>query len=206
MQKIELKILGISSGHTAASYTLILEEIDGERKLPVVIGSSEAQSIAVQIEGVKPVRPMTHDLVKSIMDAYDLVLDEVIISKLEEGIFYANLLLSGNGNSVEIDARTSDAIAIALRFGCPIFSYESIMNEAGIILSEREAKEFARGEEDEEEMSDEEFDEVMESLEEGNDLRELSLPELKSMLEEAIEDENYDLAAKIRDEISTRGE
>lgn len=210
MKRIELKILGISSGHTAASYTLILEEVGGSRKLPVVIGSAEAQSIAVQIEGIKPVRPMTHDLFKTTLSGFSVQIKEVIISKLEEGIFYSNLKADHPDlGEREFDARTSDAIAIALRFGCPIYTYESIMNEAGIILSESEAQELqGESEPDDTDFGEEEsiqIDEVLESLDEDeNELNALDLTDLEHMLDEAIKEENYDLAARIRDEINKR--
>lgn len=207
MKKIELKILGISSGHTNASYTLILEEQNGgDRKLPVVIGSAEAQSIAVQIEAIKPVRPMTHDLMKTVMSSFDVQVKEVIISKLEEGIFYADLVISNGVETKVIDARTSDAIAMALRFGCPIFTYEKILKEAGIILSDKESEELTGDsfDDDEEDDLDEEIDEIIESFEKDDDLEDFSVGELEKMLEDAINEENYDLAAKIRDEINKR--
>lgn len=203
MEKIELKILGISSGHTSASYTLILEELGGERKLPVVIGASEAQSIAVQIEGIKPVRPMTHDLMRSVMDSFHIVVREVVISKLEEGIFYADLVVD-NGSGVKvIDARTSDAIALALRYDCPIYTFPNIINEAGIILTDKESEQLGNAEP--EEVYDEELEGMMETIEQdGDDLETLTPDELNQMLEEAIADENYDLAARVRDELNKR--
>lgn len=203
MDKIELKILGISSGHTSASYTLILEELGGERKLPVVIGAAEAQSIAVQIEGIKPVRPMTHDLMKSVMDGFHIVVREVVISKLEEGIFYADLVIDdGNGVKV-IDARTSDAIALALRYDCAIYTFPNIINEAGIILTDKESEQLGNGEH--EEGYNEELEEMMETIEQdGDDLETMTVEELNQMLQEAIADENYDLAARVRDELNKR--
>jgi bifunctional DNase/RNase len=207
MDKIELKILGISSGHTNASYTLILEELKGDRKLPVVIGSAEAQSIAVQIEGIKPIRPMTHDLMKSLLTGFNVQLKEIVISKLEEGIFYADIIAFDGNKEVKIDARTSDAIAMALRYGCPIFTFENILKEAGIILSEQESEQLTNdatlGDEDDEQF-DEDIEELMEGFDQENDLEDFSLPELEKMLDEAIQEENYDLAAKIRDIINSR--
>lgn len=207
MDRIELKILGISSGHTNASYTLILEEIDGERKLPVVIGSAEAQSIAVQIEGIKPIRPMTHDLMKSLLSGFKVELKEVVISKLEEGIFYADVVASNGDNTISVDARTSDAIALALRFGCSIYTKESIMQEAGITLSEQESEQLTNeGSIDnvEDDIADEELDEIIENFQKDDDLEDFSVSELEKMLNDAINEENYDLAAKIRDEINSR--
>jgi bifunctional DNase/RNase len=207
MDKIELKILGISSGHTNASYTLILEELKGDRKLPVVIGSAEAQSIAVQIEGIKPIRPMTHDLMKSLLTGFNVQLKEIVISKLEEGIFYADIIAFDGNKEVKIDARTSDAIAMALRYGCPIFTFENILKEAGIILSEQESEQLTNdatlGDEDDEQF-DEDIEELMEGFDQEDDLEDFSLPELEKMLDEAIQEENYDLAAKIRDIINSR--
>lgn len=212
MEKIELKILGISSGHSAASYTLILDEINGKRKLPIVIGSAEAQSIAVQIEGIKPVRPMTHDLFTTIMKQYSIKVVQVLISKLEEGIFYADLVIENNGLRTTIDARTSDAIAIATRFNCPIYTFESILSEAGIVLSESESGELTKNTDnkedesidDDSEIALEEAANIIEALSKEDDLTTISLQELESMLQAALEDENYDLAAKLRDEINSR--
>lgn len=207
MDKIELKILGISSGHTNASYTLILEELEGERKLPVVIGSAEAQSIAVQIEGIKPIRPMTHDLMKSLLSGFNVELKEIVISKLEEGIFYADIIAFDGNKEVKIDSRTSDAIAMALRYGCPIFTFENILKEAGILLSEQESEQLtsdASLDDDDEEQFEEDLEELMEGFDQDDDLEDFSLPELENMLDEAIQEENYDLAAKIRDIINSR--
>ncbi|MCB0736004.1 MAG: bifunctional nuclease family protein [Bacteroidetes bacterium] len=205
MDKIELVILGISSGHTAASYTLILEEKNGQRKLPVVIGASEAQSIAVQIEGIKPVRPMTHDLMKSIMSNYQLEVQEVIISKLEEGIFYADLYANGPDGVTKIDARTSDAIAMAIRFGASIFTTSAILDEAGIVLTDKESEQISKNleEDDEEDLVDAE-QELLDALEESTDFQTMTVDELEDLLNQALEDEDYDTAAKIRDEINNR--
>jgi bifunctional DNase/RNase len=140
MNKIQLKILGISAGNVASSYTLLLEEVNGERKLPVVIGVLEAQAIAIEIEKIEPLRPMTHDLFKSLANSFGLKLKEVLIHKLHEGIFYANLIVTNGENEKSIDSRTSDAIALALRFNTPIFIYEEIMDEAGIELKSMHIK------------------------------------------------------------------
>src|SRR5947209_13086170 len=130
MEKIQLQILGISSGHTSTSYTLILEEVNGARKLPVIIGAFEAQAIAIEIEKIIPVRPMTHDLFKAFAESFHVNIKEVLIHKLQEGVFYASIICSNGKEVQQIDARTSDAIAIALRFKCPIYTYEPIMQEA----------------------------------------------------------------------------
>lgn len=196
MDKIELQILGISSGQSAQSYTLILEEKSGDRKLPVVIGAFEAQAIAIQIEKILPPRPMTHDLFKSLATSFNITVEEVVIHKLHDGVFYANVMCrNSEGNLFEIDARTSDAIAIALRFNCPIYTYQKIMDEAGIILSEpSEAEQF----------QEKENVEGQSKPPSQQDLTSMNVDELKVKLDEAIEVENYILAAKIRDEIKKR--
>ena len=195
MDKIQLQILGISSGHTSTSYTLILEELNGPRKLPVIIGAFEAQAIAIEIEKIIPVRPMTHDLIKAFAETFHITIKEVLIHKLQEGVFYASIMCT-NGNEVQqIDARTSDAIAIALRFKCPIYTYEPIMQEAGIILNELEGE--AKPVSEPEEGT---------KIKSRDDLTSYKSEELEKLLEEALEFENYILAAKIRDEIKKRGE
>lgn len=205
MDKVELKILGISSGHTSASYTLILEEKGGGRKLPIVIGAAEAQSIAVQIEGIKPVRPMTHDLMKSLLDSFNAKIEEVMISKLDEGIFYADLYASGSTGSFSVDARTSDAIAMAIRYDSPIFTTPEIMLEAGIELTEQESEQISRNlEPEEEEVEFEAEEELLEAIEESTDFQKMSTEELEELLTRAIEEEDYAAAAKIRDEIQSR--
>ena len=201
MEKIQLHILGISSGHTSSSYTLILEETEGDRKLPIIIGAFEAQAIAIEIEKIVPVRPMTHDLFFNLATAFHLQIKEVVIHKLQDGVFYANIVCTDGHTDEEIDARTSDAIALALRFKCPIYTYEDIMLEAGIVL----------GDGDNETESDEEaVTPVAPSAPKPKKSREnlttYSDEELEKMLEDTIEDENYVLAAKIRDEIKKRKE
>lgn len=199
MKKIELQILGISSGHSNASYTIILEEKGGERKLPVVIGAFEAQAIAIQIEKIVPPRPMTHDLFKSLATSFNIKAQEVIIHKLHEGVFYANIICRDSKNKVhEIDGRTSDAIALALRFNCPIYTYESIMQEAGVILSEPGEGEFKTQQSMGSQQQSKTGKKQVENLEE------LSLEKLKKKLDEAIKVENYIQAAKMRDEIKKR--
>lgn len=199
-----MRILGISSGHTAASYTLILEEKGGNRKLPIVIGAAEAQSIAVQIEGITPVRPMTHDLMKLLMDEFHAVVHEVMISKLEDGIFYADLYVNGTEATYKLDARTSDAIALAIRFGSSIYTTNSIMEEAGIELTEKESEQISRQMEREDDDEEDVEKELLEAIEESTDLQTMTLEELKALLNDAIQDEDYDIAARIRDEIQRR--
>ncbi|MBL6964577.1 MAG: bifunctional nuclease family protein [Bacteroidetes bacterium] len=202
MQKIQLKILGISSGNVASSYTLLLEEVNGERKLPVVIGVLEAQAIAIEIEKIEPLRPMTHDLFKMFSNSFGIRVKEVVIHKIHEGIFYANLLATDGITSKEIDSRTSDAIALALRFNCPIYTYEEVINEAGLTMKSVEFK----GTEAEEKLTEdfdvteEEFDEsVQELLGKEEDFSNYSVSRLRVLLKEAIKQEDYIKAAKIRD-------
>lgn len=202
MEKIQLQILGISSGHTSTSYTLILEEMNGARKLPIIIGAFEAQAIAIEIEKIVPVRPMTHDLFKTMANSFNVTITEVLIHRLHEGVFYASLLCTDGNEEHEIDARTSDAIALALRFKCPIYTYEPIMQEAGIILSDFEAEKQEGEEEDI--VSNVEKSPKKTTVVTGEGLSQYDMAELETMLSEAIEDENYILAAKIRDEIKKR--
>ncbi len=207
MDKIQLKILGISAGNVASSYTLILEEVVGERKLPIVIGVLEAQAIAIQLEKIEPIRPMTHDLFLSFAKSFNLKLKEIIIQKLHEGIFYSYLVATNGKETKFIDSRTSDAIALALRFNCPIYTYESIMKDAGIAMKSEQFKE-ADSEEDLEDLDIEK--ELMEddniSPTKEDDLSSLQVRELKLMLEKAIAEEDYILAAKCRDAIKKKEE
>lgn len=190
--KIQLNIIGLTTGHSQQnSYTLILGEEDGDLKLPVVIGSYEAQSIALVIEGLKPQRPLTHDLMYDMLMKYGIELREVIIHNLSEGVFYAKLVTRQNGVEFEIDSRTSDAIALALRAKCPIYTFKNILNDAGIIYEEEE----------------EEIDAPQHIQEPKNtdvSLSSLSLNELNIELDKAIQVEDYDRAAIIRDEINKR--
>lgn len=205
--KLELKILGISSGHTNASYTLILEEVEGNRKLPVVIGAFEAQAIAIQIEQIEPPRPMTHDLFKTFADNFDVTVDEVVVHKLQEGVFYANIQCRDqNGETQDLDARTSDAIAVGVRFDCPIYTYESIMEEAGIYLSESGAEEFQQSGTTPPEAAQPAASSPSSEQEpmKDEDLSQMSSSDLNDRLSKAIEAEDYIMAAKIRDEINRR--
>lgn len=195
MEKIKLQILGISSGHTSTSYTLILEETEGPRKLPIIIGAFEAQAIAIEIEKIVPVRPMTHDLIKAFAEAFNIRVTEILIHRLHEGVFYASIICTDGKDIQSIDARTSDAIAMALRFKCPIYTYESIMQEAGIVLNELEGTESA---------AETETEETSKAKKGKEDLSQFDDDELDKMLNEAIEVENYILAAKIRDEMKKR--
>jgi len=194
-EKIQLKIIGLTAGHSQRnSYTLILGEDEGELKLPIVIGSYEAQSIALIIEGLKPQRPLTHDLMFDTFEKYGIELKEVVIDKLEEGVFYAKLITDQHGDRYSIDSRTSDAIALALRAKCPIYTFKTILDDAGILYDKDEI----------------ELDEPEHIAEEklkpskSSTLKSLSLNELNIELEKAIQVEDYDKAALIRDEIQKR--
>ena len=204
MSLVRLKIKGISYSQTqSGAYALILSEVDGERKLPIVIGAFEAQSIAIALEkDIRPPRPLTHDLFKNFSDRFDIVVKQVIIHKLVDGVFYASLICERDTKEEVIDARTSDAIALALRFSAPIFTYKNILEKAGIILKINP---------DDPEKSDDtlvfeeaSMDTSSEDLEKEDSYKNLSLAELEDLLQKAVSDENYEVAAKIRDEISKR--
>ncbi len=191
MRKLQVDILGLStSPHTNGAYALILYELEGKRKLPIIIGGFEAQAIALKLENIKPPRPFTHDLFKNIADVFHLHVNEIIIDELHNETFYAKVVCEVNGEVHEIDARPSDAIAIAVRFNAPLFVTEEIMNEAGI---------------KEEQKEDGEEDEVLQ-VEEVSPLALVSpnvrLEELQSALNDAITNENYEEAARLRDEIT----
>ena len=190
MEKVKLVIAGLSYSQTqSGAYALMLVEVGGKRRVPIIIGGFEAQAIAVELEKMKPTRPLTHDLFKSFALAYDIYLKEVIIYNFHEGIFYAKLICEKDGVVTEIDSRTSDAIAISVRFNCPIFTYSSILEEAGTIIEE--------GFDLDEIPEEEDFTED----EDDGTLVALSLAELEDKLIEAIENEDYETASKIRDEL-----
>lgn len=196
MDKVELKFLRITYSHThAGAYALILAEAQGDRRLPIIIGGVEAQAIAIQVENIKPARPLTHDLFKNVADTLSFNLKEVIINDLVEGIFHARLVIEQNGREEGIDARSSDAIALALRFDCPIYTYEFILGAAGLKV-----------EEGEEEKETAEPSETRKSGK-GREKRPVSaatIDELRTMLEEALDNEDYERASKLRDEIKRR--
>jgi hypothetical protein len=193
MDKVELRFLRITYSHThAGAYALILSETEGDRRLPIIIGGVEAQAIAIQVENIKPARPLTHDLFKNVADTLGINLKEVIINDLVEGIFHAKLVLEQNGQEVEIDARSSDAIALALRFDCPISTYEFILSAAGLKVEE--------GEETEAEAEENKSKGKGEKKSAGA----MSIEELRSKLEEALDNEDYERASKIRDELKKR--
>ena len=190
MEKKELTITTLS--HSLAqsqNYAVILGEINGNKKLPILIGSFEAQAIAVAMENMEPNRPLTHDLFKNVLVALNVVLKEVIISNLIEGIFYSQLVCLQNGKEILVDSRTSDAIALAVRFKCPIFAYQNILDEAGVVLEN-------------ENLEDEDDDDNM--INEDDPLGNYSQEDLQDLLNDALSNEDYEQAAIIRDEINKR--
>ena len=198
MNLIELLINGISYSQTQnGAYALILSEIEGERKLPIVIGTNEAQSIAIAIEKeIKPPRPLTHDLFKNFCLRFDIKIKKVIIHKLIDGVFYSSVICERDGIEEIIDSRSSDAIALAIRFEAPIYTYENILEKAGVVIKvEKEI--------DEKSLLKELFSEENSEVE-NSDLKEKTTKELEELLKIAVQNENYESAAKIRDEISNR--
>jgi bifunctional DNase/RNase len=194
MKKIELEIIALSHSISQTnSYAVVLGEVNGIRRLPIVIGGFEAQAIAVALERMKPTRPLTHDLMKNFMLAFNVDLHEVIISDLQEGIFYSKLLCSSEADTVEIDSRTSDALAMAVRFGCPIFIYENIFDIAS-----------SDNPEIQKEASKQDSSAAYASSDKNKDLKKLALEELHELLNEVLEQEDYIRAIAIRDEINTR--
>lgn len=226
MSLVRLTIKGISYSHTQnGAYALILNEMDGERKLPIVIGAFEAQAIAIAIEeDLKPPRPLTHDLFKTFCDRYQIVVKQVIIHKLVDGVFYSSIICERDGVEEIIDARTSDAISLALRFDAPIFTYKNILDKAGIYL--REQEEADRDDDDfDDDYDDEEDDDFDDDNDEAlsdvideflnivpkekantseNEFSDYSIQELNDMLEMAVLNEDYEKAARLRDELSKR--
>lgn len=204
MSLVKLSIKGISYSHTQnGAYALILDEVGGERKLPIVIGAFEAQSIAIAIEDeIKPPRPLTHDLFKNFSDRFDIVLKQVIIHKLVDGVFFSSIICERDGIEEIIDARTSDAIALAIRFFAPIFTYKSILDKAGIILSNPSMETDKEVSVTAVERTSQDPDTVRETA--VNDYSRFSLTELHRLLEEAVASENYEKAASLRDEISKK--
>lgn len=200
MSLIQLTIKGISYSQTqTGAYALVLSEIEGTRTLPIIIGAFEAQSIAIALETeIRPPRPLTHDLFKTFSDTFGIKIKEVIIHKLVDGVFFSSMICEKDGKEEQIDARTSDAIAIAVRFDAPIYTYENILDKAGVYLKI------------EEEMALEgkkEVEKIPADLSETKDkssFSKLTLSQLQDQLQQAVVNENYELAAKIRDEISKR--
>lgn len=196
MKKIELEIIALSHSITQThSYAVVLGEANGLRRLPIVIGGFEAQAIAVALERMQPSRPLTHDLMKNFMSAFSVDLQEILISDLQEGIFYSKLVCYTENDTVEIDSRTSDAIALAVRFGCPIFTYEHILQNAGILMEEQES---------DKKKNIEAVGIQNASPASENDLSILSVDELQNLLNSVLENEDYIKAIAIRDEIQRR--
>lgn len=196
-RKLELEIVALSHSVTQShSYAVVLGEVAGVRKLPIVIGGFEAQAIAVALENMQPTRPLTHDLLKNIMHTTQLQLEEVLIHKIQDGIFYAKLLCKMGNETIEIDSRTSDALALAVRFDCPIYTYESILDSAGLQLDEN--------------IQPDELNEVSENTPKPkvdkyqSDLKKMTFEQLNHLLTEVLEAEDYIKAAQIRDEINSR--
>ncbi|SDP69547.1 hypothetical protein SAMN05428975_2179 [Mucilaginibacter sp. OK268] len=197
MKKIKLDIVGLSYSQTqSGAYALVLGEVSGRRRLPIIIGSFEAQAIAIEIEKMTPSRPLTHDLFKSFAQAYQIEVQEIIIYNLVDGIFYSKLICNDGKRTVEIDARTSDAIAVAVRFDCPIFTFEFILSTAGIVIEGNDFVYLENINETQEEKS------VGTAV--GSGFASLSIDELKTKLQEALAEESYEKAAKIRDELNKR--
>ena len=198
MKKIELEIVALSHSITQThSYAVVLGEVNGLRRLPIVIGGFEAQAIAVALEKMQPSRPLTHDLMKNFMSAFNIELHEIIISDLQEGIFYSKLVCSSENDTIEIDSRTSDALALAVRFGCPVYTYEHILESAGILMEDTgTAGKKKKGP-------------TVTSTEDvpgsKDDLKSMSIEDLHTLLNDVLEHEDYIRAVAIRDEINSRG-
>jgi bifunctional DNase/RNase len=191
MKKIELEIIALSDGNSSTnSYAVVLGEKGGNRRLPVIIGAFEAQAIAIELEKMKPARPLTHDLFKNFADAFQLRLEEVVISDLKEGIFYSRLHCRNGSEYHDIDARTSDALALAVRFNCPIFTYEPILDTGGIVFDA--------------EQEEKKSETLVDDPKRAGGFDDKSDAELKKLMDEALLNENYEKAAKLRDELERR--
>ena len=198
MDKIELEILGLSSSQSqSGSFALVLGETAGNRRLPIIIGMFEAQAIAIEIEKIVPNRPMTHDLFKSFAHSFNFTLEEIIISDLKEGVFFAKIVCNDGTSTTEIDARPSDAIAIGLRFSVPIYTYESVLSEAGIVLTDEES-------ESESEVKAQGKSAKKDTKPLDEKLKDLPFDRLKTLLDDTLKKEDYEKAALIRDEMNRR--
>jgi bifunctional DNase/RNase len=197
MKKIELEIVALSHSITQThSYAVVLGEVNGLRRLPIVIGGFEAQAIAVALEKMQPSRPLTHDLMKNLLNAFAIDLHEIIICDLQEGIFYSKLVCSSENDTIEIDSRTSDALALAVRFGCPIYTYENILESAGILMEDTDK---AKKKKTKQEVVVEE-----QGVTGNEDLKTMTIEELNTLLNDVLESEDYIRAIAIRDEINSR--
>ncbi len=198
MKKVKIEIVGLSYSQTqSGAYALVLGESNGSRRLPIIIGGFEAQAIAIELEKMTPTRPLTHDLFKAFSETFSITISEILIYNLVDGIFYAKLICTDGTRDVEIDARTSDAIALAVRFNCPIYTYEFILKTAGIVLDD-EALPSSH-----ENSITAQVEELTNSNTEG-EYQSKSTEELKNLLQSALDEEQYELASKIRDEINNR--
>lgn len=194
MKKVRLEIVGLSYSQTqSGAYALVLGESAGSRRLPIIIGGFEAQAIAIELEKMTPTRPLTHDLFKAFSETFSIEVTEILIYNLVEGIFYAKLICTDGSREVEIDARTSDAIALAVRFNCPIFTYEFILKSAGIVLDDDAAT-----------ATESPMTTVEDMTTPESEYKSKSSEELKNLLQNALDEEQYELASKIRDELNTR--
>jgi bifunctional DNase/RNase len=205
VEKIKLEILGLSSSQSqSGSFALVLGEMHGKRRLPIIIGMFEAQAIAIEIEKIIPNRPMTHDLFKSFAQSFDFEVEEIVISDLKEGVFFAKVVCSNGSKHIEVDARPSDAIAIGLRFNVPIYTYESVMSEAGIVLSEEPEEEEEKSTRGKKESTKKSSSSSSGGKSFSEQLKDVTNDKLSKMLEEALQKEDYEKAAKIRDEMNRR--
>jgi uncharacterized protein len=201
MKKIKLEIVGLSYSQTqSGAYALVLGEAKGKRRLPIIIGGFEAQAIAIELEKMTPSRPLTHDLFRSFADTFSINVKEVLIYDLIEGIFFAKIICENGTTEGEIDARTSDAIALAVRFNCPVYTYEFILSQAGIVLDDDKDAAIT----DEGDLTDQEEEELLAEVTSGNDFGRKTDKELEEMLNKALEEENYERASRIRDELNRR--
>lgn len=195
MKKIALDIIGISYSQTqSGAYALILGEAKGKRRLPIIIGGFEAQAIAIELERMKPTRPLTHDLFKNFAETFDIQMKEVVIYKFSEGVFYAKLICVDGKKEKEIDARTSDAVALAIRFYCPIYTYEAVLTAAGIVLDDESS----------EEKKENQVEEEIVSKKTESEYASYTMAELEELLADAVQKEEYEKASNIRDELKKR--
>lgn len=204
MKKVRLEIVGLSYSQTqSGAYALVLGESSGSRRLPIIIGGFEAQAIAIELEKMSPSRPLTHDLFKAFAQTFDITIKEVLIYNLVEGIFYAKLICSNGDRDVEIDARTSDAIALAVRFNCQIYTYEFILKSAGIVLDD-DVEATSLSETAGAVATPTTSKQTESRAQEADEYKDKSSEELKNMLKIALDEEKYEMASKIRDELNQR--